>query len=232
MECRQHECSQGVACTSNKSYTCKISNACVWGKIGCMYVGEGTGLCVCKMYYPRFYHTAKLRLTSMVFFRSTWVASLVDHSWLLELEVVELASLVGHSWLLELEVVELASLVDYSWLLELEVVELAVLRLELLIVFRVELLAALRRDRVVVPVATLELERGWPQVLGSSRLAPPTLHTFLGLQHHLLRLRTCDPSLLARIRYAHWVVVTRRPDHPTHPLPVPSANGPVGHGTS
>ena len=41
--------SQGVACTSYQSYTCKISNAYVWGKIECVYIGEGTGLCVCKI---------------------------------------------------------------------------------------------------------------------------------------------------------------------------------------
>ena len=87
------------------------------------------------MYYPRLYYTAKPRLTSMVVFRSTSVASLAGHSWSLGLEVVELA----------------------------------VLRLELLVVFCVELLAAIRRERVVAPVAALELERGRPQVLGSSR---------------------------------------------------------------
>ena len=38
--------SQGVACTSYQSYTCKISNACVWGKIGCIYVGRERD-CVC-----------------------------------------------------------------------------------------------------------------------------------------------------------------------------------------
>ena len=72
------KCSQGVACTSYQSYTCKISNACVWGKIGCVYRGGNGIVCVCiKVFYPRFYRTAKLRLTSMVVFRSTSVASLV-----------------------------------------------------------------------------------------------------------------------------------------------------------